>query len=357
MPPIPVGILGIGVFLPPAVRRNSDWPASFVDRFNDRAADDITIQRKTSEPPTGPLAIISRYESDPFRGSRERHVLSPTSSVLEMEVEAGAKALEMANVRAEDIDLLIVSTGVPDLLGASNHSAIQERLGLPRQALTISLDNACSSLIPALLTAAGQITIGAARKALLVQSAAFSRVLDYDRPHSVNFGDGATAVVVGPVGEGYGIQGWSWFNDGTLNRTVCFGPAEGGAWYQGAGRLVVASQDVEGARRMVHSFGGWAKEAIEGALTHAKLEKRDVDFFACHQPVVWFNPLCAQAAGLEDVPTECVFPQTAGLGPANVPINLDAGVRSGKLRPGGLAMLYAMGSGTQWGAMALRWGK
>jgi 3-oxoacyl-[acyl-carrier-protein] synthase-3 len=201
------------------------------------------------------------------------------------------------------------------------------------------------------------ISAGMCRKALIVQSAVFSRVMPYDLPLSVNFGDGATAAVLGSVSAGRGLLGWSWFNDGSYHRAVCTAPRGGGSWQEAKGGLITSSLDPEKARSAIFQFGDMAKEAVVQAALKSGVPPRAIRYFACHQPTAWFVELCRRAAGLEGAEALSTFTKTAGVGPCNVMLNLNAGVVEGAVRRDDLVAIYAMGSGFTWGATILRWGR
>ncbi|MBX7116232.1 MAG: 3-oxoacyl-ACP synthase III family protein [Myxococcaceae bacterium] len=352
-----IGILGLAVELPGTKRRNSDWPDTFSREIIARQRSDLTLVLTEEANLDVTTQAISKYSGDPFRGSVERRVLATEEEISDLEARAVKKALEVADTQAGEIDLLIASAAIPDLLGSGNASAVHQKVGLRPDCLTINHDNQCSSALSSMILARSMIASGACRKALIVQSAAYSRVMPYELPLSVNFGDGATAAVLGSVSEGRGVLGSSWFSDGSYHKAICLAPREGGNWYSGHSELIANSLDPARAREAIGRFGAMAKEAVSAAAEDAKVSLEDIKYFACHQPTAWFVELCQRTAGLEHCKTESTFAQTAGVGPCNVMLNLDKGLRSGSLRRGDLVATYAMGSGFTWGAVILRWGR
>lgn len=357
MPRLPIGILGIGVHLPSQVRRNSDWPSSFAERFSDRRREDITTP-DLNVPGADAIVreVLGKYEADVFRGSVERRVLGEGLWASDMEVEAGKQAFEVAGLKPQDIDVLVVSSGIPDMVNPTNSALVHQRLGLRPRAMACTVDASCASFLPSLLLAASHLTATSGRYAMLIQSAACSRVLEYERPLSVNFGDGATAVIVGKVGKDRGILGWSWFNDGSYHRAACVAQAQGEPWWVGKSKQVVGSLDYGMGRGIGLRLGLLCRQAVDAALIDADVRREDVGFFAAHQPTAWFNELCLRTSQLDHVRSATTFSRTASVAAANIALNVDEGTRTGQLRTGDLAMLYSCGMGMNWGAVAMRWG-
>src|SRR5205823_6471493 len=121
----------------------------------------------------------------------------------DMEAEAARRAMRSAGVTPDRIDLVMVHSLTPDLLMPSNAPAVQAKCELVN-ATAWSVDVSCSSFQAQLLNAYALIKSGVYRNILLVQSQAASRVIDLESAGSTAFGDGASAVVVGEVREGYG---------------------------------------------------------------------------------------------------------------------------------------------------------
>ncbi len=341
------------------VRENSAWPASFTAAFHDHARADISTPNPETE---GGDAIardvLGRYASDPFRGAQRRRVLEDGRQPSDLEVEAAERAIACAEVDRSRIGLVLVTSQMPDLLIPGNAALVHHRLGLRPSALALNVDTTCTGFLGSMMLAAPQIATGAADYALLVQSTVTSRCVDYSRPNSVNFGDGASAVVLGRVGDNRGILGWSWFNDGAYHRGAVLADPSGAPWYCAKKPLVATTLDAAGGREMVLKLGQLSNQAVEAALLDANLTKRQVDFFGVHQPTAWFNEFCRRTCSMmETTRTAQSFAETASVGPANLPFCIEAGTREGTLRAGDIAALFSCGSGMNWGALVVRWGR
>jgi 3-oxoacyl-[acyl-carrier-protein] synthase-3 len=271
-----------------------------------------------------------------------------------METLAAREALERASSRPEDIDLLLVYSACPDYLAPTNAPRVHHALGLSRRCLTLGADAACNSFLTQLEVAAAMIASGACRKALIVQSVAFSRLLPIDLPHSAWFGDGATAAVVGKVSEGHGIIGRCHNTDGTNNRAIVIGVP--GKHYTALGQTFIYPGELRDTANMVLSTVDRGKEAITAALAQAAVGPHQVEFFAGHQGMVWLREVIQAHAGLVNARAIDTFKGFANLSAANLPLILAMGERDGLLRPGQCVAAFSGGAGEVWSSMILRWG-
>ena len=139
-------------------------------------------------------------------GIRERRFVENGTSSSDLGAEAARKALDAAGIGPEDLDLLICATYTPDMAFPSTACLIQDRIDA-RPAAAFDLQAACSGFVYALVTASQFVNAGGARYALVVGSDVNSKIVDpEDRKVTALFGDGAGAVVVGPVNGGGGMM-------------------------------------------------------------------------------------------------------------------------------------------------------
>ena len=192
----PVGIIGTGSFLPDNVVTNFD-----LEKMVD--TNDQWIRERT--------------------GIEERRIAPEGMNTSYMATEAAKKAMQMAKVSAEDIDVIIFATLTPDMIIPSAACVLQAN------AAAYDLQAACSGFVYGLITAASYISSGLYKKVLVVGAEILSRRVNWkDRSTSILFGDGAGAAVVSEVPEGYGIKGVDMGADGTGGPSLCI-PA-GGIW-------------------------------------------------------------------------------------------------------------------------------
>ncbi|HEY0482526.1 MAG TPA: 3-oxoacyl-[acyl-carrier-protein] synthase III C-terminal domain-containing protein [Kofleriaceae bacterium] len=350
---IRAGILGVALYLPPVVRHNDWWPADVVARW-------ASVRR--APPPDRPLspgerrvaAAMAEQAADPFGGAVARHVMPEGMTVIDLAEQAGRQALDRAGVAAADIDLLLTSIVLPDVLLGNPACEVHQRLGLPRRCFALETTAATYSFLMQLSLAQAMIRSGEARCALLVQASGVSRSVDPEDPISPLFGDGATAVVVGPVSRGRGILAAAHHCDGRFPTTLV-GSVRGGAWSD-PGRGVIHVADAAQMRDVFLSTADVCKESIDAALASAGLATRDVGFFAMHQGTPWLRRVAQDHAGLGHARSIESFARTGYLFAAILPAGLVLGQDAGLLADDDLVLATGGGPGMTFGSIALRWG-
>ncbi len=348
-----VGILGVGLYLPPEVRTNDWWPREVVEGWMaNRTRPQLPAMEQLSEGAKRVVTALSKQALDPFQDAVERHVMGPGMTVVDMQEQASREAIKRAGVAIEDIDLILTHTLVPDFLLGNPACTLHQRLGLPKTCFSLETDAATYAFIMQLALAQAMIATGQARKALLVQSSAPSPLIDYADPTSVVFGDGATAVVVGPV-TGRGIRGHVHYTDGRVDKPLVAG-VPNGRWYDAApGRLFLDQAQMAGVLLQIADV---IKESVDAALDRSGLVARDVDFFCMHQGTPWLRRVVEDYAGLTNARSVETFSKTGYLFSSILPAGLYMAERDGVLRRGDTVMLAAGGTGMTNGAMVLEWG-
>jgi 3-oxoacyl-[acyl-carrier-protein] synthase-3 len=356
-----VGFLGIGVELPEQIRRNDWWPAEVVERWREHNQRLLPVVSRLLERGGSPspelkraLTAMAELAPDPFQGSVERRVAADDVDASVLEIAAARKALDAASIPADQIDALFVYSGVPDFLSTPNAAAVHEGLGLPERCFSLSSDMGCNTFLLQLEAAQHLIGSGAARYALLVQSAVPSRVLPYEQPHSAVFGDGATAVVVGRVRDGFGLLSSRHRVDGSRHRCLVAG-VPGKRWCD-EGRVVLHLNDPMQAIQMVSQVGERCRQVVSEALEGAGLHPVEVDFYAAHQGMAWIPSVTKLCAGLDHAGSLDTFTSTASLSAANLPLILHTAMKQGLLSDGDRVACFSGGTGETWSASVLRWG-
>jgi 3-oxoacyl-[acyl-carrier-protein] synthase-3 len=361
-----VGILGLGMALPEKVRKNSDWPREFVEQFEKKRSEDIgapppEILARGDLPEAVRITLeeLGKWVNDPFRGSVERRVLAEGMKISELEAKAALEAIEAAHLGPKDIDLMLISSLVPDQVAPNNSGAVHKRVGLPVTTPAIGIDRACGGFLYQLQLGASCIAAGNAKHVLLVQSAVNSQINDLMNAQSATLGDAATAAVLGPVGPEKGLLGSANFFDGSLCDIVVIAPiGKAPKWYRGdQGPFKLRSLDYQGLKESVTTLGTLAKDSIEGALHEAGLAASDVQFFASHQTFPAYNTICRRAANLEHTRTMDTYRWIGSVMASSIPVNLYTGLKEGLLRDGDVSAIFTTGAGQGWGAAVLRWGR
>lgn len=356
-----VGIYGVGKYLPEQIRTNDWWPRDVVARWTERSqARLVSGQRADEALPDAPgaratLEAMAAYADDPFKGSRERRVMPEGMHSSDMEVAAAQDALARAGLEPSQVDLLLTYSQLPDYLTIPTAPQVHRRLGLPERCFTLCTEAACNAFPLQLALAEQMIRGGQARYGLLVQSTAISRACKQEDQSSAWFGDGATAVVVGPVPEGRGVLGAAHRTDGSYYRSLVTG-SPGTTWYRGD-HIEVYSEDPAAARRMLLCVSDLGRQVIDEALAAAGARREDVRYFATHQAAPWVREVTQRTCGLTGARSVDTFHWTASLGPCNPPLMLAIGEREGVLRDGDLVAIYTGGGGITWSGIIMRWGR
>jgi 3-oxoacyl-[acyl-carrier-protein] synthase III len=357
-----VGIISVGAFLPDEIRRNDFWApataASWMQKWQERLPSMSNWYEDDERADSGGIAkvltALMEIKNDPFQGSKERRVAPLDMPSSEMETRAAREALERANVSPSEVDMIVSYSSVPDYLTTPNACAIHHALGLPEKCFTFSLEAACNSFLLQLTLADKMIRGGQARYALLVQSSNFTRLIPPDQSPSPMFGDGATAVLVGPVAAGLGILGQAHHTDGRLHCALATG-VPGKHWYD-EGRNVFYANNLDLARRQIVVVADHSRQVVHEALGNAGLGVDDVDFYAPHQGTAWLRQVTQEFIGLKRARYTDTFPFAGSLSAANIPLVLATAQRENNLRSGDVVAMFGGGAGETWSSTVMRWG-
>jgi 3-oxoacyl-[acyl-carrier-protein] synthase-3 len=301
------------------------------------------------------LGVFEALQADPFQGAVERRVIDDDMRASDMEEIAAKQALEKAGIDRAHVGLLICHSAVPDYLVTNNACLLHERLGLSRECFTMANEAACNSFLMQLAIAEKMLAGGVARYALLVQSCAISRIIDPNEPLSPNFGDGASAVVVGPVAAGRGVIASAFRTDGSLHRAVV-GGVRGRSWYDD-GRVAMYSEDPSAARQTFMEIADKGDEVTGAVLRDAGCKPADIGFFGVHQGTSWARRLLTEHFGLTSARSVETYAWAASIFAANIPLGLAIGEKEGLLRQDDLVLTFAGGAGLSYGSVLLRWGR
>ncbi|HEX3887239.1 MAG TPA: beta-ketoacyl-ACP synthase III [Phenylobacterium sp.] len=317
-------VTGVGGYLPERIVTNDDL-SKFVD-----TSDEWIVERT---------------------GIRQRHQAADDEPVSDLAVGAARRALEMAGRKPEDVDLIIVATTTADLTFPAVATIVQRKLGCPI-GVAFDVQAVCSGFVYALSVADGFVARNRSKCCLVIGAETMTRLMDWtDRGTCVLFGDGAGAVVLEPrEGEGTtadrGLLGFALRADGTKQELLFVdgGPSSNGQ----VGKLRMQGNQV--FRHAVVNIS----EAITSAAADAGIEVGSVDWFVPHQANLRILQGVAKRVGIDEAKVITTLDQHANTSAASIPLALDQGVRDGRIKPGQMLLLEAMGGGLTWGACVLR---
>ena len=323
-----VGIIGIGSFVPEKILTNKD-----LEKIVD--TNDEWISERT--------------------GIKVRHIVADGENTSDIAAKAAERALQDAGLTADDIDLIVVATATPDMLFPSTACLVQTKLKAGKAA-AYDLAAGCSGFMYAIVTASQFIKTGLYKHVLVIGAEALSRILDWtDRNTCVLFGDGAGAVVLGEVPEGYGILGSNLGADGSGGDLLCL-PAGGTS-------RPATEETVRERLHFVHMAGNEVfkfavkvmGEAAINALEHAKIETSAVDWLIPHQANI---RIIQSAAKRLKMPMEKVIVNVDRYGntsSASIPIALEEAIHDGRIKSGQVITMVGFGAGLTWASAVMRW--
>ena len=279
-------------------------------------------------------------------GIRARHFVADGVFSSDLAADACRQAMVAAQVAPEDIDLIIVATSTPDMVFPSTAAILQHKLGIAGCPV-FDVQAVCSGFIYALTVADAMIRTGSVRKALVVGSEVFSRLLDFnDRTTCVLFGDGAGAVVL-EASDTPGILATDIHADGKHVGILCVpGHVSGG--------LVLGDPLLKMDGQAVFKLAvGVLEETARASLAKAGRTEADIDWLIPHQANIRIMSGTARKLKLPMDKVVVTVDQHGNTSAASIPLALDHAVRQGQVRKGDTLLLEGVGGGFTWGSVLL----
>jgi len=279
-------------------------------------------------------------------GISSRYLAEPGATASELGLSAARRALEMAGVDGSEIDLIIVATSTPDFIFPSTACLIQGQLG-NKGATAFDVQAVCSGFVYALGIADKFIRSGSHKKALVIGTEVFSRILDWnDRGTCVLFGDGAGAVVL-EASDTPGILATALHADGSQSGIlnvpgqVCAGQVTGDPFLRMDGQAVFKF-----AVRVL-------ADVAEEVCATAGIRSSEVDWLIPHQANIRIIDATGRKLGVDRNKVIVTVDRHGNTSAASVPLALDEAVRDGRIRRGQKVLLEGVGGGFTWGAALL----
>jgi 3-oxoacyl-[acyl-carrier-protein] synthase III len=318
-------VLGCGSYLPTRVLTNSELAKTV------ETSDEWIVQRT---------------------GIHERRIAATGEVTSDMALHAARAALAHAKVDAQSIDLIVLATSTPDHTFPASAVSVQAGLGITHGA-AFDLQAVCSGFVYALATVDGLLRTGTFKRALVVGSETFSRILDWkDRTTCVLFGDGAGAVVLDAqeqpgTREDRGLLTSRLRSDGRHKDKLYVdgGPSS----TQTVGHLRMEGRDV--FRYAV----GAITDVIEAVFQDTGYTAADIDWFVPHQANKRIIDGAAHKLGIAPEKVVMTLDRHGNTSAASIPLALADAVADRRIKRGDLILLEAMGGGFTWGAALVRW--
>jgi 3-oxoacyl-[acyl-carrier-protein] synthase-3 len=284
-------------------------------------------------------------------GIRQRREAVDGETTSDLATHAAARALAAAGRTPADVDLIVVGTTTPDLTFPAAATMVQRKLGCPI-GIAFDVQAVCSGFVYALAVADNFVARGQSKCALVIGAETMTRLMDWtDRGTCVLFGDGAGAVVLEP-GEGQGTTA----DRGVLGVALRADGAKQDLLYVDGGPSAtgtVGKLRMQGNQVFRHAVVN-ISEAVTAAAAKAGVALSEVDWFIPHQANQRILEGVARRLGIDEQRVISTVADHANTSAASIPLAMAQGIADGRIKPGQLLLIEAMGGGLTWGAAVIR---
>ena len=271
-------------------------------------------------------------------GIKERRIVTHEST-CDLGLEASLNALSMAEIKPEDIDLIILSTTTPDKIFPATATMLQNRLGASCPAF--DLQAVCAGFVFALSTAQQYIENGSAKNILVVGSETMSKIVDWeDRSTAILFADGAGAVVLS-ADKNKGIKHSKLYSDGNYLSSL----------HVNNNRInELGTIEMEG-NEVFKIAVNKLSEVAEETLKYCNMTSEDIDWMVPHQANIRIINAIAKRIKLPMDKIILTLDKHGNTSAASIPLALDLAVRDGRIKKGDTLLLEGIGGGFSWGSI------
>ena len=312
-------IIGVGSYLPKKILTNKDLEKSL----------DTTDEWITSR-----------------TGIKERHIVGPDEHTSDLAFEAARSAISNANINAAEIDLIIVATTTPDKIFPSTACNVQTKLGI-KNCPAFDVQAVCSGFIYALSIADKFIKTNSAKNILVIGADSMSKITDYaDRSNAILWGDGAGAVVLSASNE-QGILSTHIHADGQHEELLHVPKIN-------IGNKIQQTIEMKGSQVFKIAVNTLDK-IVDEALIANQLKKEDIDWLVPHQANIRILEATAKKLEMSMDKVIVTIDRHGNTSAASIPLALDDGIQSGKIKSGHLLLMEAFGGGFTWGSALIRY--
>ncbi|MGD8227640.1 MAG: beta-ketoacyl-ACP synthase III [Desulfobacteraceae bacterium] len=326
-----VRILGTGSYVPPKRLTNFDLEEMGLD-----TTDEWIVQRT---------------------GVKERRVADLDVNTSDLGYEASVKALEMAGLRAKDIDLILVATITPDTCCPAAANWLQAKLNTP-QAVTFDVTAACSGFIFGLNVATQYLNTGYFNRVLVVASEVMTRTLNYkDRSTCILWGDGAGAAILEKSEGNHKILSTHIHSDGKNGQDLLM---PGG----GSMTTPISHESVDKGLHYLNMIEANASfrvavrhfiDCIKESAAFNNVAVEEIDWFIPHQANLRMFQSMAKSLKISMDKFYVTLNKYGNISSASCAISLDEAVRDGSVKEGDLICMPVFGGGLTWGSALIRW--
>ena len=312
-------IIGVGSYLPTKVLTNKD-----LEKNLDTTDEWITLRT----------------------GIKERHIVGPDELTSDLAFEAARNAINNAGINSNEIDLIIVATTTPDKIFPSIACNVQTKLGI-KNCPAFDIQAVCSGFIYALSVADNFIKTNSAKNVLIIGADSMSKITDYsDRSNAILWGDGGGAVVLSAANE-QGILSTHIHADGQ-HEELLHVPKKN------INNKIQQTIEMEGSQVFKIAVNTLDK-IVDEALMANQLQKEDIDWLVPHQANIRILEATAKKLEMSMDKVIVTIDRHGNTSAASIPLALDDGIQSGKIKSGQLLLMEAFGGGFTWGSALIRY--
>lgn len=289
-------------------------------------------------------------------GIKERRIAGDNETTSDLGTAAARKALEMAKMKPEDIQLILVATSTADYKISACAPLIQTKLGC-NKIPAFDINSVCTSYTTALMTGYSMLASGLYENCLIIGADVYSKILNWkDRNTCVIFGDGAGATIIKRDEKQKGVLSHLFGADGTGNHLIQI-PVGGTALPQ---QFYEKYEEEEFYLHMtgkkVYEFTiSVVPKSIKELIEKAGLSKDDLDWVILHQANVRIISSISSMLEIDFEKFVVTIDKTGNTSSASIPLALDTAVRDGRIKRGDKVMMVGFGGGLSWGGMILEW--
>ena len=284
-------------------------------------------------------------------GIRERHVAAENQSTSDLAIQAAKRALESSGLSPEDLDGVIVATTTPDRTFPAVAVMVQAALGM-RVGLAFDVQAVCSGFVYALTLADNFIQLGPVKRVLVIGAEKMSSIINWeDRTTCVLFGDGAGAVILEAAeGKGTladrGVLSTHLYANGQLSELLY---TDGGVSTTGhSGHVIMLGKEV------FKNAVTYMADIVQEVLDKNQISASQIDWLVPHQANLRIITGTAEKLGMGLDKVVLTVDTHGNTSAASIPLALDTAVRDGRIQPGQLLLLEALGGGLTWAAALVR---
>ena len=330
-------IISVSRVLPEIVRTN-DWFKERAPAVFERAEKHALAQIFETTPGDPDTALFDEcaipYMRDPFRGTLERRVMANDRTSIDLEVEALQKALNSAELTANELDLIICVSFRSNEVAPGNAAFVAQRLN--SNAAVMNIEATCSGTMMALQSAFSLVEQKVYNKVGIAISCTYSRDLDLNDSLSWFLGDGAGAIV---VGQSEAPTRWAFSSQSTTQSCGAFRfhPCGTDAFKIGVG-------DFNAGPMMRSTTARNLTLTSQQVLRDFDLKPTDVDCLVINTPLAWLSTFATRSLGIPEERCANTYPMVANVGPALTVVNLFESLTKEKLKPNMNVLIHGFGT-------------